>query len=510
MILTHLFAPSSSLSLRIGFVVLLMLLGVCAHAETGYVVNHPITIELNGETFNCTYITPSSIYTCSDDCVVVVLTAVIPFEPEGLQTALAVKLDQYGNLLWQRDLYNPSLIGAPMVTGIGIDNTDTVSLLDGNYEGLQRRMIKIDSNGNVTLIPLNLNLPNISWIDITKAMVIDSGEIIAVGGANGSGLGARHTALFKLNQNGSLLGSVFIPPDTTALTISEAYDIAQEESGNLLMSCRLHPNHNDLLRLDTQGNIIDRIPLQGDIAYPQWRIPVYVHHSEATAHSVVAYCDAPLPPLISNTYVVRVSSLDLDYQQFPYPNLSAIHSLLEIGNQVYLVSRNISGSGLKLINLSFNDQYEIMWDWSNPEFRFYYPTESFDPIPHVLARSNSNCIYIAGKGLGNQLAVAKVLPTGLLPADDEVAVQQAGRIIAYPNPMKDVLTIQMKAPAQAADNRIEIYNIKGQLVHSLLFSQTTGQVWDGVDRDGRTCPSGIYLIKDRAGKYQTTRIIKIK
>jgi flagellar hook assembly protein FlgD len=98
-----------------------------------------------------------------------------------------------------------------------------------------------------------------------------------------------------------------------------------------------------------------------------------------------------------------------------------------------------------------------------------------------------------------------------LPIDDEVQAPPVNTISAYPNPMKDEVTIKIKQDVQSpiTDNSIDIFNIKGQFVRSLKL--TKGEtVWDGKDSGGKPCPKGIYLLRYQYGRGQITKICKTR
>ena len=73
----------------------------------------------------------------------------------------------------------------------------------------------------------------------------------------------------------------------------------------------------------------------------------------------------------------------------------------------------------------------------------------------------------------------------------------------YPNPFNPTTTISFNLAAES-NVTIDVYNIKGQKVKSLLNDQLpTGQhsvVWDGLDDNGKTVTSGIYFYKIVAGE----------
>jgi flagellar hook assembly protein FlgD len=77
--------------------------------------------------------------------------------------------------------------------------------------------------------------------------------------------------------------------------------------------------------------------------------------------------------------------------------------------------------------------------------------------------------------------------------------------------MKDEIRIKIKQdnslPIQS--NRIEIFNIKGQLIRSLELSKGE-TIWDGKDSGGNPSPKGIYLLRSNAETRQLKKIVKTR
>ena len=77
--------------------------------------------------------------------------------------------------------------------------------------------------------------------------------------------------------------------------------------------------------------------------------------------------------------------------------------------------------------------------------------------------------------------------------------------------MKDEIRIKIKQdnsfPIQS--NRIEIFNIKGQLIRSLELSKGE-TVWDGKDSGGNPSPKGIYLLRSSGASMQLRKIVKTR
>jgi flagellar hook assembly protein FlgD len=78
----------------------------------------------------------------------------------------------------------------------------------------------------------------------------------------------------------------------------------------------------------------------------------------------------------------------------------------------------------------------------------------------------------------------------------------------YPNPFNPQTTISYSLK-EASVLRIDIYNLKGQLVKTLV-NEAKGPgkhsiVWQGDDDNDRSVASGLYYYRMTAGKYSSTK-----
>jgi hypothetical protein len=78
----------------------------------------------------------------------------------------------------------------------------------------------------------------------------------------------------------------------------------------------------------------------------------------------------------------------------------------------------------------------------------------------------------------------------------------------YPNPFNPETTINFSTK-EDGNVRIDIYNIKGQKVKTLVNEHMKADnhkvVWTGEDSNGRQVSSGVYFYKMKAGKYTSTK-----
>jgi len=97
----------------------------------------------------------------------------------------------------------------------------------------------------------------------------------------------------------------------------------------------------------------------------------------------------------------------------------------------------------------------------------------------------------------------------VLPVPDQLALQQN-----YPNPFNPTTTIAYSLP-EASKVRLDIYNVKGQLVKTLINGEMPAGmhsvVWDGRDMNNTAVASGVYFYRVSCPKVtQTKRMLLMK
>jgi hypothetical protein len=78
----------------------------------------------------------------------------------------------------------------------------------------------------------------------------------------------------------------------------------------------------------------------------------------------------------------------------------------------------------------------------------------------------------------------------------------------YPNPFNPETTLKYQLP-EAADVKLEVYNVVGQVVRTLVADhQNAGRYvvqWDASNDNGQPLSSGIYFYHIQAGEFQKTK-----
>ncbi|MCF7919233.1 MAG: T9SS type A sorting domain-containing protein [Candidatus Cloacimonetes bacterium] len=91
--------------------------------------------------------------------------------------------------------------------------------------------------------------------------------------------------------------------------------------------------------------------------------------------------------------------------------------------------------------------------------------------------------------------------------DNEVAVAPI-KVNNYPNPFNPSTTIAFETQVDG-NVVIDVYNVKGQLVNSLVNDNyDAGKhtvTWNGTDDNGNTLPSGVYFYNTKCGRYTTSK-----
>jgi len=109
----------------------------------------------------------------------------------------------------------------------------------------------------------------------------------------------------------------------------------------------------------------------------------------------------------------------------------------------------------------------------------------------------------------------RAIVEGAIVENGEGTVPVTGASIRnYPNPFNPETTIELSME-KAGEASIKIYNLKGQLVKTLLDETvaqgTTTRVWNGTDEQGNAVTSGVYFYKlQTADKTITQKMILMK
>jgi flagellar hook assembly protein FlgD len=110
--------------------------------------------------------------------------------------------------------------------------------------------------------------------------------------------------------------------------------------------------------------------------------------------------------------------------------------------------------------------------------------------------------------MANQTTTVNFILVGVDNEDETLPVVATALNGNYPNPFNPETTISF-AVKEAAAVKLDIYNLKGQLIRSLVHEdKAPGHyrvVWNGKDNQGFSVGSGVYFYRMTAGSYSSTK-----
>ncbi len=108
---------------------------------------------------------------------------------------------------------------------------------------------------------------------------------------------------------------------------------------------------------------------------------------------------------------------------------------------------------------------------------------------------------------GQDVYYSRIIPSDVLSNENLIFTNNS--IISYPNPFTDQITILFNLQ-QREKIQVEVYDILGKKISSLLNEETSGEqkiIWDGTNQENKPVTNGMYFILLRTST--TTEIIKV-
>jgi len=205
-----------------------------------------------------------------------------------------------------------------------------------------------------------------------------------------------------------------------------------------------------------------------------------------------------------NVAIVYTPTQEIEFIDVPYNStVSADFVLRNLGN-VPLTGAISSPNGFTLmqgqIQLPSTHNYSIPAN----EYVIYTLSYSTGQTPVNI----EDMLTITSNDQSNPVIAINVTLNTMTSNEDDVITPVVTKLHGnYPNPFNPETTIRFSLK-DSSPVRINIYNIKGQLIRSLVNNNLTSGnhqiVWNGKDNDGRNVGSGIYLYRMESTGYNKT------
>jgi len=499
------------------FIILFCGLFISLNAQVRYVHNIPIIMP-NPNFFQYKY-TPKQIFPCPDGGIMVLgdCTAQYSIDPNLYAADCGViKLDAAGNCEWQ--WWSRNFIGndSPNIIAIDQEADGRVNFLI-NTPPEQSWIGWITPNENYSL--QDIQLPN---CEINRALRLPNNDIIAIGRIydyNSPPIYGVHALFMRLDAQGDTLSIRHYAPDTLWIYTgpwnrwAHAYDMEFDTDGMPVSTCQFTDRFASVVKTDWDGNLIWRrdtnspiiettlaitkIPLSNDIVFG---------YRPGSGFTCFDY----------NVYKVTAAGID---SLFTIINNQCVrgyyYSIIGKDNKIILAGNfQFDNSNYSILVSSYNMMGQSNWIWSF-DMDYFLGGICTDC---VIILPDSNIVHVtAGQLWGDYgLYVVKLHPDGTAN-EDELLTKPTKRIFTYPNPMKELLNIEMKdvQKNQWKPLIVQIFNIKGQLVRAINLDRKSDSeysaIWDGTDVNGKSCANGTYILKLQNNNDTTSsKIVLIK
>lgn len=136
------------------------------------------------------------------------------------------------------------------------------------------------------------------------------------------------------------------------------------------------------------------------------------------------------------------------------------------------------------------------------EDAIYYDTNLHKyQIDPDLCEDCGDCADVCNRNAISQVAVSNEL-------DEVNPVTLSVRV--FPNPTATKAVFKLISQEKTTNQKLEIFNIKGQKITTLQFNEKTNAVgWDLTDNSGKRVPSGNYLYKYTTADTEISKLLTV-
>ena len=195
------------------------------------------------------------------------------------------------------------------------------------------------------------------------------------------------------------------------------------------------------------------------------------------------------------------------------PNECTISGLINNGNNVIAYGLHYGVYRPTMVN--YDQTGTQTWAYSAP-----FPDGDFPYAIYEAAVWDGNNLVLAGRAsYSNQTGIESrswlSMVSTTVSNDDPTAPIPDPGLTCYPNPFRSSTNVKF-TQIDNSPTTIAIYNVKGQLVRTLIAGQKLplGEqiiAWDGKTNAGQIVAAGIYYYKIHSGRFSSTKkIVLIK
>ena len=464
---------------------LLLLIGSIAWAENGFLSTIPIIHPLFGQLYNYE---PKGVYPLPDGSMYVLGTAGWEDDLQGIPWSygpVVTLIDSNGNLVWHR---YPIQFGSECeVSFIDLDDNNNIHYII-NFNGLY--YVANTSLAGLSVVGSPHRIRN-QPLEISRTRRLSNGDMILAGQID-----HWYALLAHLEANGDSITVSTYPPDPAPNNGSSTIvDFVIDNEGNLVNLCSLNSQIPvSVLKTDSDGNIVSRTDYT-DTGIISGSPKRFIETASGGGYEVLfVFTTATIPygwgVLLYNdselSHVINLDSLPINIIFCAIQNSSS-HFYIGWGDNGTTITKNLPSG-------------DVLWIWNDNQL-WDLPLSTNDNL--VLYEEN----ILAVGGDNYNLKAIKLLPNGQVEIDEVMESPVVNAISAYPNPMRNKLTI--KTQSEAGENAtFYVYNIRGQRVRRLALNGDSIE-WDGRDDKGMECPNGVYIIRSSSNN-SVNYITKIK
>jgi hypothetical protein len=232
--------------------------------------------------------------------------------------------------------------------------------------------------------------------------------------------------------------------------------------------------------------------------------------------------------LIEGSPAIDTGTLNIDWNDYVFPELDLAGNPRITGMSVDMGAFEFTYpiahfeaypiTGYAPLTVQFFDTYEIdrfSWAW---DFNFDGTIDSTEPAPaHTYTTPGIFSVRLIvndGEYIGTKINYINVLDPDVSENEKTETPVQNALFSNYPNPFNPTTTITFSIEIDGFVN-LEIFNIRGQKVKSLVYeNKTSGNYtvfWIGTDDNGLAVGAGVYFYRMTVGDYsETKKMVLIK